>query len=103
MLKLKKFDETDYENYPRVEDLRGEIVPMLARVKMRIPGNEGWYAKIVVDGNGINVMVYDEDGEHQMVFFRELDPFPLAVFVGEHLEEPLDPEVLTKLGFIRFH
>ncbi len=103
MLKLTKFDETDYERYPRVEDLRGEIVPMLARVKMRTPGNEGWYAKVVVDGNGIHVMVYDEDGEQQMVFSLELAPFPLAVFVAEHLEEPLDPEVLTKLGFVRFH
>jgi hypothetical protein len=103
MLKLKKFDETDYERYPRVENLRGEIVPMLARVQMRMPGNEGWYAKVVVDGDGIHVMVYDEDGEHQMVFSRELTPFPLAVFVGENLEEPLDPQALTKLGFVRFH
>ena len=103
MVELTEFDETDYERYPRVEDLRGEIVPMLARVKMRTPGYEGLYAKLVVDGNGIHVMIYNEDGENQMVFSLELSPFPLAVFVGEHLEEPLDPEVLTRLGFVRFH
>ncbi len=103
MLKLKKFDETDYASYPRVEDLRGEIVPMLARVKMRTPGYEDLFATVVVDGNGIQVMIYNEDGEQQMFFSRELYPFPLAVFVGGHLEEPLDLEVLTKLGFERFH
>jgi hypothetical protein len=47
-------------------------------------------------------MIYDEDGEQKMVFPRELYPFPLAVFVAEHLEEPLDPKVLIKLGFQRF-
>jgi len=59
-------------------------------------------ATVVVDGNGIQVMIYDEDGEQKMVFCREIYPFPLAVFVAEHLQEPLDPEVLIKLGFERF-
>jgi len=102
MVELTEFDETDYERYPRVEDLRGEIVPMLARVKMRTPGYEGLSATVVVDGNGIQVMIYNEAGEQKRVFSRELYPFPLAVFVAEHLEEPLDPEVLIKLGFERF-
>jgi len=75
---------------------------MIARVKMRTPGYEGLLATVVVDGNGIQVMIYDEEGEQNMVFSRELCPFPLAVFVAEHLEEPLDPEVLIKLGFQRF-
>lgn len=102
MLELKKFNETDYNCYPYVEDLCGEIVPMLARVKMGTPEFEGLLATLVVDGNGIQVMIYDADGEQRMVFCRELYPFPLAVFVAEHLEEPLDPGVLTKFGFERF-
>ena len=101
-MELTKFDQTDYERYPCVETLGGEIVPMIARVKMRTPGYEGLLATVVVDGNGIQVMIYDEEGEQNMVFSRELCPFPLAVFVAEHLEEPLDPEVLIKLGFQRF-
>jgi len=102
MLKLTKFDETDFNRYPYVEVLAGDIVPMLAQVKMRTPDYEGLAATVVVDGNGIQVMIYNADGEQQRVFSRELYPFPMAVFVAEHLEEPLDPEVLTKLGFERF-
>jgi hypothetical protein len=102
MLELTKFDETDFNRYPSVEVLAGTIVPMLARVKMRTPDYEGLSATVVVDGNGIQVMIYNEDGEQKMFFCRELYPFPLAVFVAEHLEEPLDPEVLIKLGFTRF-
>ncbi len=88
--------------YPYVEDLGGEIVPMLARVKLGTPDHEGLLAMVVVDGNGIQVMIYNEVGEQGMVFCRELSPFPLAVFVAEHMQEPLDPEVLTRFGFERF-
>jgi len=102
MLELTKFDKNNYERYPYVEDFCGEIVPMLARVKMGPPDYEGWFATVVVDGNGIQVVIYNEDGEQRMVFCRELTPFPLAVLVAEHLEEPLDPEVLTRFGFKRF-
>lgn len=102
MLALKKFDAADYNCYPCVEDLCGEIVPMLTQVKMVKPGYEGLLATLVVDGNGIQVMVYTEDGELRMVFCRELYPFPLAVFVAEHLAEPLDPEVLIRFGFEKF-
>lgn len=100
-MELKEFDKTDYERYPCVEDLCDEIVPLLAQVKMASP-YEGWFATVVVDGNGILVMIYNEDGEQRMVFCRELYPFPLAVLVAEHLEEPLDPKVLTRFGFERF-
>ncbi|MGO9622731.1 MAG: hypothetical protein ACLPT6_15160 [Desulfobaccales bacterium] len=103
MLKLKKFDETDFNRYPYVEELGGEIVPLLAQVEMRTPDYEGLWATVVVDGNGIQVTIYDEDGEQKMFFCRELYPFPMAVFVARHLEEPLDPQVLIKLGFERFH
>lgn len=102
MLELREFDKTDYIRYPYVEDLCGEIIPMLAHVKVGTPDYEGLFATVVVDGNGIQVMIYNEDGERRMVFCRELYPFPLAVLVAEHLEEPLDPEVLTKFGFERF-
>ncbi|MGD0969983.1 MAG: hypothetical protein ABSA04_01070 [Desulfobaccales bacterium] len=102
MLKLTKFDKTDFNRYPNVEVLAGDIVPMLGQMKMRTPDYEGLSATVVVDGNGIQVMIDNEDGEQKMVFCRELNPFPLAVFVAEHLEEPLDPEVLIKLGFERF-
>jgi hypothetical protein len=103
-VELKKFNKTDYQHYPGVEDLCGEIVPMIAKVKMKMrpPDYEGLFATVVVDGNGILVMIYDKDGQQRMVFCRKLDPFPLAVFVAQHLEEPLDPEVLTKFGFERF-
>ena len=47
-------------------------------------------------------MIYNEAGEQRMVFCRELYPFPLAVSVAEHLEEPLDPEVLIRFGFEKF-
>lgn len=102
MLKLRKFNAADYERYPYVEDLCGEIVPMLAQAKMGPTDYGGRFATVVVDGNGIQVMTYNEDGRQKMVFCRELYPFPLAVFVAEHLEEPLDPEVLAKFGFERF-
>ena len=102
MLKLKKFDATDYERYPYVEDFCGEIAPRLAQVKLRPPDYEGFIATLVVDGNGIQVMIYNEAGEQRMVFCRELYPFPLAVSVAEHLEEPLDPEVLIRFGFEKF-
>ncbi len=101
MLELAQFDETDYIQHPYVEDLCGEITPMLAQVKLRTPDYEGLLATVVVDGNGIQVMICNEAGEQRMVFGRELYPVPLAVFVAEHLEEPLDPEVLTKFGFER--
>ncbi len=102
MLKLTQFDATDYIHYPCVEDLSGEITPLLAQVKMGTPAYEGLLATVVVDGNGIQVMIYNEAGEQRMAFCRELYPFPLAVFVAEHLEEPLDPKVLASFGFERF-
>jgi hypothetical protein len=102
MMELKRFDETDYQSYPAVEDFCGEIVPMLAKVKMGQGDYVGRFATVVVDGNGIQVMTYNEDGNQKMVFCRELHPFPLAVFIAEHLEEPLDPEVLINFGFERF-
>jgi hypothetical protein len=102
MLELTEFDQTDYNHYPYVEDLCGDIIPMLAQVKIAPPDYEGWFATVVVDGNGIQVMLYNEDGELRMVFCRELYPFPLAVSVAEHLEEPLDLEVLTRFGFEQF-
>ncbi len=102
MLKLKKFDAADYEQHPYVEDLCGEISPMLIQVEMAPTDYGGRFATIVVDANGIQVMTYDEDGKQLMVFCRELYPFPLAVFVAEHLEEPLDPQVLTRFGFDQF-
>jgi hypothetical protein len=102
MLQLKKFDQNDYISYPYVEDLVGEIVPMIAQVKIKTPDPEGLWATLVVDANGIQVMIYNKDGEQTRVLCRELYPFPLAVFVAEHLEEPLDPEVLVRFGFQRF-
>ncbi len=102
MLKLKNFDLSDYLRYPYVENLGGEIVPRIAQVKMAIPACEGLFATLVVDGNGIQVMIYDADGDQKMVLCRELYPFQLAVFVAEHLQEPLDLEVLNEFGFDRF-
>ena len=101
-MNLKKFDEADYSRFPAVEDLCGEIVPRFARVKLGTPGFEGLSATLVVDGNGIQVLISDADGEQKMVFCRELYPFPLALFVAEHLEEPLDPDILARFGFERF-
>ena len=101
MLKLRKFDENDYQRYPYVEDFCNEIVPLITRVQMGRPDIVGQFATIVVDGNGIQVMTYNEDGKRVMVFVRKLYPFPLAVFVAQHLDEPLDPEVLTRFGFER--
>jgi hypothetical protein len=101
MLELAEFNKTDYDRYPCVEDLCGEIVPMVAQVKMAAPDYKGWFATVVVDGSGILVMIYNEDSERRMFFCRELYPFPLAVFVAKHLEEPLDLEVLTRFGFER--
>ena len=101
-LNLRKFDRTDYENHPSVEDYCGEITPRFAQVNLKLPEYEGMYAKLIIDGNGIQVLVYNNAGEETMFFCRELHPFPLAVFVAEHLEEPLDPAVLTRFGFERF-
>ena len=100
-MKLTEFDQIDYERYPCVETLFGDLVPRLAQVKMA-PPHESWLATVVVDGNGILVMIYNEKGEQRMVFCRELYPFPLALLVAEHLEEPLDPKALTRLGFEQF-
>ncbi len=102
MLKLKKFDEDDYIRYPYVENLCDEIVPRLARVKMGSPAFEGMWATVVVDANGIQVMIYNKAGDLYVVFVRELYPFSLALFVAEHLDEPLDPGVLIGFGFERF-
>jgi hypothetical protein len=103
-LKLKNFDGTDYQHYPSVENLGGAIVPMIANVTMKMgsPENEDLSATVVVDGNGILVMIYDGNGKQRMVFCKELSPFRFAIFVAEHLEEPLEPEVLIRLGFERF-
>ena len=101
MLKLTEFDQLDYEHYPCVENLFGDIVPLIVQVKM-VPPYEGWLAAVVVDGNGILIMIYNEEGEQRMVFCLELYPFPLAVLVAEHLEAPLDPKALTRLGFEQF-
>lgn len=100
-MELTEFDQSDYERYPCVETLFDDLVPLLAHAKM-VPPYEAWLATIVVDGNGILVTVYNEAGEERMVFCRELVPFPLAVLVAEHLEEPLDPKVLSRLGFEQF-
>ncbi len=102
MLKLTQFDQAAFNRYPRVEELSGEIVPRLAQVKMTPPDYEGWSGTVVVDGNGIQVMIYNKDSEEKIVFCRKLNPFPLAVFVAEHLEEPLDLKVLTRFGFKGF-
>ncbi len=102
MLELSDFDASDYEHYPCVENFGGEIVPRRAQVSMRTKDYAGLPATVVVDGNGIQVLIYGEDGKQKMVFCLELNPFPLAVFVAGHLDEPLDPEVLTRLGFERF-
>ncbi len=100
MLALKKFDANDFNRYPYVETLGGDIVPRLARVKMAT--REDLLTTVVVDGNGIRIVAYDEAGIQRMIFCRELYPFPLAVFVAEHLDEPLDPDVLIRFGFERF-
>ncbi len=103
MLKLTRFGKDEFKRFPRVEELSGEIVPMFAQVKMALPPwHEGWSAAVVVDGHGIQVLVYNKDNKEKMLFCRQLYPFPLAVFVAEHLEEPLKPEFLTKLGFQSF-
>ena len=101
-MKLTEFDAADYSRYPYVENFCGEITPMLAQVKMALPAYEGWVATVVVDGNGIQVRVFNENGKARMIFCRELYPFPLAVLVAEHLGEPLDPKVLIKFGFEKF-
>ncbi len=101
MLTLRNFTEADYQCYPYVENFCDEIVPLIAKVTMGQPDHVGRFGTVVVDGNGIQVMTYNEDGKRIMVFVRKLYPFPLAVFVAMHLEEPLDPEVLTSFGFER--
>ncbi len=102
MLKLTQFDKAAFDRYPRVEELAGEIVPMFAQVNLAPPDSQGWFATVVVDGNGIQVMIYNKDSEEKKVFCRKLSPFPMAVFVAEHLEEPLDLKVLTRFGFKGF-
>ncbi len=102
MLKLRKFNASDYERYPYVEDLCGEIVPRIAQVKISPTEYGGGFATVVVDANGIQVMIYDEADVLKMVFCRELNPFPLSVLVAENLEEPLDPAVLIRFGFEQF-
>ncbi len=101
MLELRKFDDADYQCYPYVEDFCNEIVPLIAKVRMAQPDSAGRFATVIVDGNGIQIMTYNEDGKRRMVFLRKLYPFPLAVFVAQHLEEPLKPEVLASFGFER--
>jgi hypothetical protein len=102
MLKLTQFGKTEFNRYPSVAVLAGEIVPMFAQVNIAPPDYEGWFATVVVDGNGIQVVIYNKEREEKIVFLRELHPFPLAVFIAEHLEEPLNLKVLTKLGFKSF-
>ncbi len=102
MLELKDFDEVAYRHYPYVENLCDEIVPKIARVQLATPDFGGLSATLVVDANGIQVMIYDETGKLKSVFCRELYPFPLAVYVAEHLVEPLDPAVLIRFGFEKF-
>jgi hypothetical protein len=102
MLKLTKFDQSDFHRWPYVEALAGTIVPMLAQVRIRPPDYRGLSATVVVDGNGIQVMIKNKAGKEKKAFSLELYPFPLAVLVAKHLEEPLDPEILTKLGFRRW-
>ncbi len=100
MLKLKEFDQTDYYRNPWVENLFGDIVPMVGQAK--VAAQEDWLATIVIDGNGILITMYNEAGQARMVFCREIIPFPLAVLVAKNLEEPLDPQNLIELGFERF-
>ncbi len=100
MLRLKEFDQNDYHRNPWVENLFGDIVPMVAQAK--VAAHEGWFATVVIDGNGILITMYDGAGEAKMVFCREIIPFPLAMLVAKNLEEPLDPQDLIDLGFERF-
>jgi hypothetical protein len=102
MLKLKEFDQSDFKRWPYVEALAGTIVPMLAQVKIKPPDYRGLSATVVVDGNGIQVMIKSKAGNEKKAFSLNLYPFPLAVLVAKHLEEPLDAAVLTKLGFRRW-
>ncbi|MGB7912789.1 MAG: hypothetical protein WCF59_11255 [Desulfobaccales bacterium] len=102
MLKLTEFDPSDFQRWPYVEALAGTIVPMLAQVKIRPPDYRGLTATVVVDGNGIQVMIKGKTGNEKKAFSLDLYPFPLAVLVAKHLQEPLDPEVLTRLGFRRW-
>ncbi len=102
MLKLTQFDQAAFNRYPHVEELSGEIVPMFAQVKLAPPDYQGWFATVVVDGNGVQVRIYNKDSEEKIVFCRKLYPFPMAVFVAAHLEEPLDLKILTRFGFKGF-
>ncbi len=76
MLNLKKFDKSDYANHPSVEDFCGEIVPRLVQVKMTTPDFEGTQATLVIDGNGIQVLVYSADGEQKIFLAGNSTPFP---------------------------
>ncbi len=101
MLKLTRFGKPEFARYPRVEVLAGDIVPMFAQVKLA-PPYEGWLATVIVDGNGIQNMLYNKESGERMIFCRKLTPFPLAVFIAKHFQEPLDLKVLTGFGFKAF-
>jgi hypothetical protein len=102
MVQLHEFDQTDYERHPIVENLAGEIVPMIARPKLPGPEYADLVATLLVDGNGIQVLLYSKDGKPWKIFCKRLVPFPFAVFVARNLPDPLDPEVLRNFGFERF-
>ena len=76
-MKLTEFDQIDYERYPCVENLFGDLVPRLAQVKMA-PPYEGWLANVVVDGNGILVMIYNEEGEQTNGLLPGTLPLPFG-------------------------
>lgn len=102
MVKLRQFDQAAFNRYPHVEEFGGDIVPMLAQVKLAPPDYQSRSATLVVDGNGIQVRIYNKKREAEIIFCRKLQPFNLAVFIAEHLQEPLDLQVLTRFGFKGF-
>ena len=99
MLKLTEFEPSDFKRWPYVEALAGTIVPMLAQVEIRPPDYRGLTATVVVDGNGIQVMIKGKTGNEKKAFSLDLYPFPLAVSVAKHLQEPLDRGSLDQVGF----
>ena len=98
MLELIEFDQTDYERYPCVENLFGDLVPLLARVKMA-PPHEGWLATVVVDGNGILVMIYNEEGEQTNGLLPGTLPLPFGRSRGGAFRGATGPESLNQVGF----
>jgi hypothetical protein len=102
MVNLKEFDPTDYARHPSLENLAGEIIPMIAQPELAGPEYADLHATLLVDGNGIQVLLYDHDQKPQMIFCKKAVPFPFAVFVASNLPDPLDPEVLRNFGFERF-